>query len=60
MLLGNFGEGVVGNLVIGTLTDANGKAVLPNTAAVVPSIVIKTTQGGAVPNLMVCNTGGQP
>jgi hypothetical protein len=24
---------------------------------VVPSIVIKTTQGGAVPNLIVCNTG---
>jgi hypothetical protein len=56
-LTGNFGEGVVGDLVVGTLTDAAGNAVLPNTAAFVPSVVIKTTQGGAVPNLVVCNTG---
>jgi hypothetical protein len=56
-LTGNFGDGVVGDMVIGTLTDADGDAVLPNTAAVMPSIVIKTTQGGAVPNLIVCNTG---
>ncbi len=41
----------------GTVTDANGNAVLPNTAAFIPSIVIKTSQGGAVPNLIVCNTG---
>jgi hypothetical protein len=26
-------------------------------AAVVPSIVIETTRGGAVPNVIVCNTG---
>ena len=56
-LTANFGEGVEGNMVIGTLTNAQGQAVLPNTAAVVPSIVIKTTQGGAVPNVIVCNTG---
>jgi hypothetical protein len=57
-LTANFGDGVEGNMVIGTLTNATGQAVLPNTAAVVPSIVIKTTQGGAVPNIIVCNTGG--
>jgi hypothetical protein len=59
-LTANFGEGVEGNMVIGTLTDQVGQAVLPNTAAVVPSIVIKTTQGGAVPNVIVCNTGTAP
>ncbi len=56
-LTANYGDGVVGDMVVGTLTDANGNAVLPNTAAVMPSIVIKTSQGGAVPNLIVCNTG---
>ena len=56
-LTGNFGVGVVGDLVVATLTDPLGNAVLPNTAAVLPSIVIKTTQGGAVPNLVVVNTG---
>jgi hypothetical protein len=59
-LTANFGEGVEGNMVIGTLTNSTGQAVLPNTAAVVPSIVIKTTQGGAVPNVIVCNTGTTP
>jgi hypothetical protein len=42
---------------VGTLINAAGAAVLPNTAAFMPSVVIKTTQGGAVPNLVVCNTG---
>jgi len=56
-LTANFGERVEGSMVIGTLTNSTGQAVLPNTAAVVPSIVIKTTQGGAVPNVIVCNTG---
>lgn len=59
-LTANFGDGVEGNMVIGTLTSPTGQAVLPNTAAVVPSIVIKTTQGGAVPNVIVCNTGTSP
>jgi hypothetical protein len=57
-LTGNFGAGVIGNMVVGTLSDPSGNPVLPNTAAVMPSIVIGTTQGGAVPNLIVCNTGG--
>jgi hypothetical protein len=59
-LTANFGQGAVGNMVIGTLTNAQGQAVLPNSAAVVPSIVIQTTQGGAVPNVIVCNTGDGP
>lgn len=56
-LTGNFGAGFIGYLVVGTLADANGDPVLPNSAAFVPSVVIGTTQGGAVPNLVVCNTG---
>src|SRR5581483_4934275 len=59
-LTANYGEGVEGRMVIGTLTNEFGQAVLPNTAAVIPSIVIKTTQGGAVPNVVVCNTGPSP
>jgi hypothetical protein len=57
-LTANFGASAIGRMVIGTLTDAQGNAVLPNTAAIVPSIVIASTQGGAVPNVVVCNTGG--
>jgi hypothetical protein len=59
-LTANFGASAVGRMVIGTLTDAQGKAVLPNTAAILPSIVISTTQGGAVPNVVVCDTGDAP
>jgi hypothetical protein len=57
-LTSNFGEAYVGHLVIGTLIDPNGDAVLPNRASLVPSVVIRTTQGGAVPNIVVCNVGG--
>jgi hypothetical protein len=57
-LAGNFGAAVIGSLVVGTLADADGDPVLSNTAAFIPSIVIGTTQGGAVPNLVTCNTGG--
>jgi hypothetical protein len=56
-LTANFGASRIGSMVVGTLTDANGNAVLPNTAAIIPSIVISTTQGGAIPNVVVCNTG---
>ena len=56
-LTGNFGSTAIGKMVIGTLADAAGNPVLPNTAAIIPSIVIGTTQGGAVPNVVVCNTG---
>jgi hypothetical protein len=56
-LTGNFGDSAIGKMVVGTLTNSVGGAVLPNTAAVIPSIVISTTQGGAVPNVVVCNTG---
>ena len=57
-LTANLGAAAIGKVVVGTLTDANGGAVLPNAAAVVPSVVIATTQGGAVPNITVCAIGG--
>lgn len=56
-LTGNFGETILGSMVVGTITDANGNAVLPNAAAVMPTMVSKTSQGGAVPVLMVCHQG---
>ena len=59
-LTANFGDTAIGRMVIGTLTTSTGAAVLPNTAAIIPSIVISTTQGGAVPNVVVCNTGDSP
>ncbi|MGH2775080.1 MAG: hypothetical protein ACRDJT_06565 [Actinomycetota bacterium] len=40
-LTGNFGESILGSMVIGTITDANGDAVLPNAAAVMPTMVSK-------------------
>jgi hypothetical protein len=56
-LTANYGASYIGHLVIGTLADASGDPVLPNLASVVPSVVIGTTQGGAVPNIVVCNVG---
>ncbi len=56
-LTGNFGETILGSMVIATITDAQGDAVLPNAAAVIPTMVSKTSQGGAVPVLMVCHQG---
>ena len=50
--------GWIGSMVIGHLTDDEGNAVLSNDAFVVPTIVSETTQGGALPILMVCDIGG--
>ena len=55
--VGHSGASVVGGMVIGTLSNANGDAVLPNSGAVAPSMMIKTSQGGAIANLIVCNSG---
>jgi hypothetical protein len=56
-LTGNFGESILGSMVVATITEADGDAVLPNAAAVMPTMVSKTSQGGAVPVLMVCHQG---
>ena len=52
-------SGVIGSLVVGYLTDGLGHAVLNNAGAVVPTMVSETSQGGAIPNLMVCAASAQ-
>jgi hypothetical protein len=51
--------GVIGSLVVGYLTDAQGHAVLNNGGVVVPTVVSETSQGGALANLMVCADSSQ-
>ena len=50
--------GWIGSMVIGHLTDDEGNAVLANHGVVVPTIVSETSQGGALPILLVCDIGG--
>lgn len=50
-------RGVIGSLVVGSLEDADGDAVLPNRGVVVPTMISETSQGGALANLMVCDIG---
>jgi hypothetical protein len=52
-------NGVIGSLVVGYLTDGQGHAVLNNTGVVVPTAISETSQGGAIPNLMVCAASAQ-
>jgi hypothetical protein len=52
-------NGVIGSLVVGYLTDGQGHAVLNNTGVVVPTAISETSQGGAIPNLMVCAASTQ-
>lgn len=52
-------HGVIGSMVVGYVTDANGDAVLNNSAVVVPTMVSETSQGGAIVNLVVCAASGQ-
>ena len=49
--------GVIGSLVVGYVTDADGDAVLSNSGVVVPTMVSETSQGGAIANLVVCASG---
>jgi hypothetical protein len=51
--------GLIGSLVVGFLTTANGGAVLDNSGIVLPTMVSETSQDGAVENLMVCATSNQ-
>lgn len=46
--------GVIGSLVVGYVTDADGDAVLSNSGVVVPTMISETSQGGAIANLVVC------
>jgi hypothetical protein len=51
--------GVIGSLVVGYLTDAQGDAVLSNSGVVVPTMVSETSQGGAIANLVVCASSAE-
>jgi hypothetical protein len=51
--------GVIGSLVVGYVTDANGHAVLDNSGVVVPTMISETTQGGAIANLEVCTASSE-
>ncbi len=52
-------EGVIGSLVVGYLTDADGDAVLSNSGVVVPTMISETSQGGAIANLVICASSSQ-
>ena len=58
-LTGNFDEGIVGDLVVGTLTNSAGAAVLPNTAAFMPSVPVDQDDpwGCGAETVVVCNDG---
>lgn len=51
--------GLVGSLVLGYLTDADGNAVMNNLGTVVPTTVSETSQNGAYINLVVCAASQQ-
>jgi hypothetical protein len=51
--------GVIGSLVVGYVTNANGKAVLSNSGVVVPTMISETSQGGAIANLVVCASSSE-
>ena len=51
--------GVIGSLVVGYVTDAQGDAVLSNSGVVVPTMVSETSQGGAIANLVVCASSNE-
>jgi hypothetical protein len=52
-------DGVIGSLVVGYVTDANGDAVLSNSGVVLPTVISETSQGGAIANLVVCASGSE-
>ena len=49
---------LVGSLVIGYITDAQGHAAMDNDGIVVPTIISATSQGGALANLVICTRAG--
>jgi hypothetical protein len=51
--------GLFGSMVVGTVTDSTGGAVVSNTGFVLPTLVTETSQGGAVFHLAVC-AGSSP
>jgi hypothetical protein len=49
---------VLGSLVVGYITDANGDAAMDNSGIVLPTVISKTSQGGAIANLVICTRSG--
>jgi hypothetical protein len=49
---------LVGSIVVGYVTDANGNAAMDNSGIVVPTVISETSQGGAEANLVVCARAG--
>lgn len=47
-------NGVIGSLVVGTLTTPAGGPVLNNSGYATPTLVTETSQGGAIPRFQVC------
>lgn len=45
---------ILGAMVVGTITNPGGGAVVDNSGAVLPTLVTKTSQGGAIIHLVVC------
>lgn len=50
-------NGILGSMVVGTITSSTGGAVVNNAGSVLPTLVTATSQGGAIPHLMVCAGG---
>ena len=49
--------GILGSMVVGTITTSTGGAVVSNTGFVVPTLVTETSQGGAQLHLGICAGG---
>jgi hypothetical protein len=52
-------RGVIGSMVVGYVTNASGGAVLDNSGVVLPTMISRTSQGGAIANLVVCASSSQ-
>jgi hypothetical protein len=50
---------LLGSMVVGSVTDANGNAAMTNAGVVLPTMVSETSQGGALINLMVCASSAE-
>lgn len=52
-------SGLVGSMVVGSVTDSAGGPAMNNAGVVVPTMVSETSQGGALINLVVCASSPQ-
>ena len=48
---------ILGSMVVGTITDADGNAVVDNNGTILPTLITGTSQGGAIAALEVCAGG---